>query len=206
MHKLAVSVILLLGLSLPLAAQQPAAASPEATHFDFSGGLSLMRSNAPPGTCGCFTLYGASGSAALNLNSWLGIVGDVGYVRDSSITSSDRSLSILSYLVGPRFSLRTRRRITPFAQVLFGDARGSGTLLSGATTPVTDNAFALTVGGGLDYALTRRWSVRGQVEYMQTRFPNEVNNRENNLRISFGAVYHLGGPTSQDRHHHWWWP
>ena len=99
MHKLAVSVIFLLGLSLPLAAQQPAAASPEATHFDFSGGLSLMRSNAPPGTCGCFTLYGASGSAALNLNSWLGIVGDVGYVRDSSITSSDRSLSILSYLL-----------------------------------------------------------------------------------------------------------
>jgi peptidoglycan-associated lipoprotein len=206
MRKLAVSVIFLLGLVWPAAAQQPAAVSPEATRFDFSGGFSLMRSNAPPGTCGCFSLYGANGSAAFNFNSWIGAVADVGYVRASSITSADRSLSITSFLFGPRFSLRTRRRFTPYAQVLFGEGRGSGTLLSGTTTPVTDNAFALALGGGVDYALTRRFSVRAQVAYLQTRFPNGKNNRENNLQITGGIVYHLGRPTSEPRGHHWWWP
>ncbi len=207
MHKLAVSVIFLLGLSLPLAAQQPAAASPEATHFDFSGGLSLLRSNAPPGTCGCFhplrrqRLCGAQFEFLARYR---------GRCRLRSRQQHHLFRPQLVHHLLSRWSALSRSARAgasrPFAQVLFGDARGSGTLLSGTTTPVTDNAFALTVGGGVDYALTRRWSVRGQVEYMQTRFPNEVNNRENNLRISFGAVYHLGGPTSQDRHHHWWWP
>jgi outer membrane immunogenic protein len=206
MQKLAVSVIFLLALAWPASAQQPAAVSSEATRFDFSGGFSLLRSNAPPGTCGCFSLYGASGSAAFNFNNWIGAVADVGYVRAGSITSADRSLSIMSFLFGPRFSLRTRGRFTPYAQALFGDGRGSGTLLSGSTTPVTNNAFAMALGGGMDYALTRRFAVRGQVEYLQTRFSNLANNRENNLRITIGIVYHLGRPTSEGRGRHWWSP
>jgi opacity protein-like surface antigen len=82
--------------------------------------------------------------------------------------------------------------VTPFAEVLFGAAHAGG----GVFTTNSQNAFAMTVGGGVDYRFSRRLSIRPlKVDYLLTRF-NEFNTfnalstqTQNNLRVSTGIVF-----------------
>jgi len=60
-------------------------------------------------------------------------------------------------------------------------------------TANSQNAFAMTVGGGLDYRVSSHFSVRAaKVDYLLTRF-NEFNTfgaqNQNNLRVSTGIVF-----------------
>jgi opacity protein-like surface antigen len=80
--------------------------------------------------------------------------------------------------------------VTPFGQVLFGVAHTGRALLA---TPNSQNAFAMTVGGGLDYRLSSHFSIRpAELDYLLTRF-NEFTNTsaqsQNNLRVSTGIVF-----------------
>jgi hypothetical protein len=53
--------------------------------------------------------------------------------------------------------------------------------------------FASVVGGGLDYRLGGRWSVRLiDADYLLTRSSNRVNDHQNNLRLGAGIVLRLG--------------
>jgi hypothetical protein len=53
--------------------------------------------------------------------------------------------------------------------------------------------FAMTAGGGIDFKVSTHVSLRPiQVEYLMTRLPNGLNNREDNLRIGAGIILHLG--------------
>jgi opacity protein-like surface antigen len=74
--------------------------------------------------------------------------------------------------------------------VLFGVAHTGRALLD---TTNSQNAFAMTVGGGLDYRLSSRFSIRpAQVEYLLTRFNEFTDSRaqsQNNLRVSTGIVF-----------------
>jgi opacity protein-like surface antigen len=66
---------------------------------------------------------------------------------------------------------------------------------------VSDNAFAMTVGGGLDIKLNKRFAVRlVQAEYLYTRFGNSCqfaicseNNNQNSFRLKSGIVMSWGG-------------
>ena len=64
--------------------------------------------------------------------------------------------------------------------------------LTGLT--LSNNAFAMTVGGGFDVNLSRHFAVRpAQVDYLLTRF-DELNTNaqtQNNLRVSTGVVFHF---------------
>jgi hypothetical protein len=70
-----------------------------------------------------FNFNGGSGQFAFNANHWLGIVGDLG----GYYTSNGFHAGIFSYLFGPRINLRGHGRLTPFAQVLFGEPEASTT-------------------------------------------------------------------------------
>lgn len=63
---------------------------------------------------------GFDASIAVNVNNWLGLVGDVGgqysTFTDQGFTEKIRSHS---FLVGPRFSAR-QKRVVPFVHALFG--------------------------------------------------------------------------------------
>jgi len=119
---------------------------------------------------------GGGGSVAYNLNSWIGVVGQVGGCHFSGGNA-------ISYLFGPKLSYRSAGRFDPFAQVLFGGARFSATGFS-------SNAFAMTAGGGLDIKVSDHFAIRvAQVDYLMTRF---AGTRQNNFQYSGGVVFRFG--------------
>jgi len=172
---LVLMAVLVLGFSASAMAQQQPTA-------EIAGGYSYVRVNS---SVGSINGNGGSGSLAYNPNSWFGIVGDLGGYHFSK---SGASGNVFSYLFGPRLSYRKNEWITPFAQVLFGGARATAAFSS---TGVSQNKFAMTAGGGLDYKASRHFAIRViQAEYFMTRFAGE---RQNNARISTGIVLRIGG-------------
>jgi opacity protein-like surface antigen len=152
-------------------------------------GYSYINANPSTPSYDSFHLNGGSVNVAYNFTNWLGAVADFGGYADSNIGRIGASSTVSSYLFGPRISYRRSRRFTPFGQVLFGAAR---TNASAFETTSSQNAFAMTVGGGLDYRLADHWKIRpAQVEYLLTRFQENTsgNESQNNLRVSAGVVF-----------------
>lgn len=161
-------------------------------------------------------LNGGSASLAYNFNRHWGLVGDfAGFSTDSvqfnaapGTTGSrvvDAEGKVFTYMLGPRYSFRSHSRLTPFLQVLVGVAHADEVVLDCkdqiyACRPLpSENAFALTAGGGLDYRLTHRVAVRlFQAEYLLTRFddPSSLTGDksfQNNIRLSAGLLFRFGG-------------
>jgi len=65
-----------------------------------------------------------------------------------------------TYLIGPRVPIVNFHGLQPYGKFLVG--LGNGSFLTG-------NTFVLSYGGGLDYRLTHRLTVRGDFEYQQWR-------------------------------------
>ena len=152
-------------------------------------GYSYLRAN--PSTSGSdgFSLNGGSASIAYNVNNWLSGVADLGGYHSGNILSSGVDGTLSTYLFGPRVSYRHFGRVTPFGEVLFGVAHAGSTVFG---TTDSENAFAMTVGGGLDYRLSSHFSLRpAKVDYLLTRFsePNLGARNQNNLRVSTGVVF-----------------
>ena len=163
--------------------------------MEVSLGYSYVLANAPPLQCGCFGMNGGSGAFASYLGHGFGLVADVGGYFQNNVVNSGRSLTLVTVLAGPRYSLRRSKKWTPFAQVLAGGAHGSGTLYGTSSTSGTAGGFAMSAGGGLDWNVSRSVSVRlFQAEYLMTRLPNAVTNNQNDLRLTFGVVFHFGKP------------
>ena len=122
-------------------------------------------------------LHGGSVSGAGNVNSWLGIAGDYGIYHFQPSLSG--GINIHTFTVGPRISLRSGSRVTPFGQVLIGGFHGLGT-----------NGFALSAGGGLDIKVSRLVAIRmAQVEYMMLHAQGDTLNC---ARVSAGIVFRFG--------------
>jgi hypothetical protein len=69
---------------------------------------------------------------------------------------------------------------------------------SDLSASVSNTSFALATGGGLDYAVTNRISIRlGQADYFLTRHFNDIGApNQNNFRVSAGIVFTFGGERS----------
>jgi opacity protein-like surface antigen len=152
-------------------------------------GYSYLRAN--PATSGVdgFSLNGGSASGAYNINNWLSGVADLGGYHTNNILGTGLDGTLSTYLFGPRVSYRHFSRVTPFGEVLFGVAH-AGSDVFGTTN--SQNAFAMTVGGGFDYRVSSHWSLRpAKVDYLLTRFsePNLGTQSQNNLRVSTGVVF-----------------
>lgn len=129
---------------------------------------------------------GASGALAFNANPWLGFVGDFGVYHGYV----GQGLTGETYMVGPRFSLRTPNNphIVPFAQALFG-----GSHFSTSTGGITGGGseFTFSVGGGLDLIGRRgRFALRPQAEYVGIRSGSSITPA---LRLGIGIVYRIVG-------------
>jgi opacity protein-like surface antigen len=206
-------LVRLCGLLLALAF--PAMAQDNLPGFDIFGGYSHVRfSIKGTGVPGQITsnLNGGSGSAAFYTSNRLGFIADFGGYKFSTLNAAGISFGIgvsgtgITYLFGPRVRFG-RGGITPFVQALFGGAHNSDlttsntTLCNGSTPPCTvarsDNAFAMTAGGGVDFKIARHFALRGQAEYLMTRFKQggtivgtATTGTQNNARISAGIVIH----------------
>jgi opacity protein-like surface antigen len=160
--------------------------------FDLFAGYSYVRDNPSTTATNGFNLNGGSASIAYNANHWLSAVADFGGYSSSNIRATSVGGTLSTYLFGPRISYRHFSRVTPFGQALFGVAHIGGD--NGLTYSTSNNSFAMTLGGGVDFKLSHRFSIRAiQVDYLLTRF-NEFGlgaQTQNNLRVSTGVVFHF---------------
>jgi outer membrane immunogenic protein len=165
----------------------PQADAQSTSRFEVAAGYSYVHSNVPPGTCSCFSMNGGDASFAYHFDPALTGVAEISSVHASNIAGSGvTDLTLTSYLFGPRYSWHNHTKFTPFGQVLLGAAHAADPL-PGASS----GTFASKVGGGMDYPLTQRFSVRGQINYYLTHFANGVNDRQNNLQLGAGVVFHF---------------
>lgn len=92
----------------------------------------------------------------------------------------------LTKLYGPRFTL-SLPRIHPFVHALFGTVHGTAETASGS---LTEDAFGLALGGGVNVKATRHvWLRLIQVDYLRAQFSH---NGQNDTRISAGLVFRFG--------------
>jgi outer membrane immunogenic protein len=165
----------------------PQAQAQSAAKFEVGADYNYVRSNAPPGGCTCFSLNGGDVSFAYHFDSAFAAVAEISSVHAGNISGSGADLTLTSYLFGPRYHWHNHTKFTPFAQVLLGGAH-AGNSLGGADADV----FAAKIGGGLDYALTHRFSLRPiEANYYLTHFSNGVNDHQNNLQLGAGVVFHF---------------
>jgi opacity protein-like surface antigen len=138
-------------LSRAASAQTPAA-------LEVSGGYSFVRDTRIDLDFPAGWTVGAAGK----VNTWLSAVGDVSGSRTTTPTLiGDLGFSVHTFMLGARASARIGPFLE-FAQILAGVVHSSGSAL-GTTTPVTH--FGWQVGGGLDYPVTGKLSLRGEADF-----------------------------------------
>jgi hypothetical protein len=198
-YSLALLLTLAAVSTCPLTAQdatQPQPAKPP--RAELALGYTYLNSNAPPGSCDCFSLNGGNATFAWMLKpARFALVGDFAIARAGDVADTGNSLSLTTYTAGVRYLPRMHHAgLQPFGQVLVGVAHASGSSVSSqnAATSNAGAAFAGSVGGGLDLHTGPRFAIRlVEADYLVTTFDNGVNDHQNILRISAGVVLRFGG-------------
>jgi opacity protein-like surface antigen len=133
-----------------------------------------------------FSANGGGGQLEYNVTPWLGVVGDFGGYH----VSAQPGVGAFSYLFGPRINFRRQRqKAMLFVHALFGGLYANGPI--GRVGNGT--AFAMTVGGGVDYKVSPRIAIRlAQAEYLMTRYNDGLSNRQDNFRFGAGVVFRFG--------------
>jgi peptidoglycan-associated lipoprotein len=149
-----------------------------------------IHSNGPPGGCGCFSMNGASGWAGYNLTRNVALVGEFGIQHASNVNGTGSSLTLISYAIGPRYTLHRFTRFEPFGQLLIGGGHANENPAAGnLVVSGSGNSFVFLAGGGSDFVLNKRFKLRLlQADYYLTRYANGVNDHQNILRIGAGVV------------------
>jgi len=189
--RLAAVITILLGCASLGAAPAFAQDSPT---FAAGANYNFVRSNAPPGSCGCFNMNGGSGWFSIGLPYHFSAVADVGVQHAGNINGSGVDLTLTSYVFGPRYDLLNSERVHPFGEALVGGAHASGSFSSSSLSASgSANSFAAVAGGGLDFDLTEHIGVRAfEADYFFTKFANGSNDHQNNLRIAAGIYFRFG--------------
>lgn len=145
--------------------------------------------NAPPGQCGCFWATGGAFQVVRNFGFNLGAVLDVSFAAASNVDSAQDNLHLLNFTLGPRYTYRRLGRIMPYGQVLVGGSHVSSdaNYYSNGTT-----ALAAQGGGGLEYYLSRHYTIPVEADYIYSQAPNNVNSHQSNYRVGVGVVYRFG--------------
>jgi opacity protein-like surface antigen len=218
------AVLVLASMSLSAVAQRKTNAA-SSSKLSVFGGYSLLHYNngTDPARYGAGELdntanaNGFVAAVAYDLSRTVALVGEYGFYHAGSVSNTGLPSGISAkataqtYLFGPKISHRSGP-ITPFAQALFGGMHatfGESGSFSGTSISVTSpgaNAFALAVGGGLDWKVTSHVSIRpAQFEYLMSRFTNSNtftdsgvprpgdggNGMQNNFRYSAGLVFNF---------------
>jgi outer membrane protein OmpA-like peptidoglycan-associated protein/opacity protein-like surface antigen len=166
----------------------------DATRYDFAVGYNNIRANAPPAQCQCFDMNGGFVFGSFHVTDWLAIEGEFTGGHSSNISPLGQDLTLTTFTGGPRFSYRYHH-LTPYGEALVGGAHGGDSYFpSQNSSTASATSFAFSAGGGLDYMLTPRFSLRAvDVQYLRTSFPNGTNNEQNQLMIGAGLVIKFFG-------------
>ena len=111
--------------------------------------------------------------------SGIGVFGDLNWNRRLGIEAHARFLDLGSwhdetqqdYLIGPRYTLLHHEKLRPYAKFEVGLVKIHYPFSLGDTTN-----FAMAPGGGIEYRLRDKWSLRAAYEYqVLTNSPNFTN-------------------------------
>src|SRR5262245_3822096 len=158
--------VLLISFVLLVGAMPRVAAAQSASRVDAAGGYAWLRDHDGDVTFsrGWFASVGA------DVVGPLGIVGDISSSEKSqSGLDVELSVKIQTFMAGPRIAMHTRR-VTPFAQMLFGTIRiTSAYSLPGDYLSASQSYFATQLGGGVDVHLLSHIGVRLGAHYRLIR-------------------------------------
>ena len=158
------------------------------------GGFQLLRH--PGGdNFDSYFLKGFLGAFEGNINSYLGVVGEVGHVRKSwDEEDFSENENFTPFLFGPRFGYRTER-VRVFGHYLLGGIRYAYSYSdSFEDFSASGTQFSQAVGGGVDIALNDTISIRpAQVDVVMVRWSEgDFTEWENLFRYSGGIVIKFG--------------
>lgn len=143
------------------------------------------------------SLNGWEGSFTVNGNEYLSGVIDVSGLYTGWESNEIGLSSMHNFMVGPQFRLtKVSERFVPFVRALFGlsHIRFSDQLEDNDEGQMNQNGFAMAFGGGVDFNLNDRISIRpAQIEFVTTRF-NTVGRAEfvNSTRFAAGVIIKIG--------------
>ncbi len=169
------------------------------------------------------SLNGGGGSVVFNWNEYLGIKAELQGYTSSKVgfnipvtptfplgLQGNVQGNLFTYLFGPQLKVRAHR-FEPFGSLLFGGAHTNlyGNAYKNICQPVfpanctvtkapTAEAFALSVGGGVDIPINKVIAFRpGEFSYVMTRFSNPFTgtNNQNHFRYTLGINFSLGHTT-----------
>lgn len=144
---LCAAAALVLGLTAPVAAQQPSQPVSGGDEQTMLVGLGLTFLNVADDTGAGFAANTLFNALETNETGRLGIVGDFG-VNDF------RAGTFVTLMAGPRFTFNTEGKVLPYAQFLVG-----------FTHFLDDTDFAPAIGGGIDVAWRPRLNFRGELQF-----------------------------------------
>lgn len=131
-----------------------------------------------------------------DFNRRFGIHLDLGYARNFNAFSSNHTADLLTYMAGPVFYPLRKRNFTVYTHVLFGGARETGVNFEPDGQIVTGfvNRFAWDAGVGVQYRMSRSFSVRVGADYLHTTFFNSNIELagQSNLKPSVSLIYTFG--------------
>jgi opacity protein-like surface antigen len=100
-------------------------------------------------------LYGVGAYVDAHFNRWVQLEGEGRWLRFNTYLGINEN----TYLIGPRIPIVDFHHISPYGKFLVG--MGNGSFLTGST-------FVFAYGGGVDYRLSRKFTLRAfDFEYQQ---------------------------------------
>lgn len=192
MKKLLGPAVLLLLCSLPTFAQY------EESRLEVGGGYTY-RSLDIPGSPRV-NMNGWDGNAAFNVTRWfaMAVDGDGAYHPTTDPNGGTDHTTVLTVMAGPRFYPVGHHKLTPFVQGLFGKGfldLSFPTNSSGPAFSLSDDFFAWSAGGGVDYTVSKHIAVRlGEFDYEQFQSIlldgyNVPSPHQNNFKYKGGIVF-----------------
>ncbi len=123
-------------------------------------------------------------AGSLRVTGPLSVVGEVGAnYKGLNVEGIDFDVNVYSFLGGVKYSPTVTGNAKPFLHMLVGLARAN---VSAMGEHISDNAFAMQIGGGVDIAATRNVAVRIQGDYRGLRANGSTGNE---FRFATGIVY-----------------
>jgi len=180
------------------------ACAQENPRFEVTADYSYFRVNPSlPSVWSTQNLNGGGGDVSFFFSNHFGVKADLqGYNSTNQCPATSSGLTncissnLFTYMFGPVAKYRFGR-FEPFGEILFGGAHSnfyvnacnSNSVLCGGTTPAS-TAFALAVGGGVDFQATHRLAIRlFDADYVRTNFGNNFvigNSSQSNFRLQTG--------------------
>jgi hypothetical protein len=98
-------------------------------------------------------------------------------------------LTVYNFLIGPQYSWR-KEKSKFFVHALFGKGQNTVNIKTATRNGFESVGRAVAVGGGYDFDLTPRFTLRvAQADYVNT---HTFGVSQNDVRVSTGLIFHLG--------------